>query len=193
MKLYLLFIFIVGVTVSCAPMQVAPTLSLEKKLFQSKNWTVAVLDLDYEFEEEGTISISKYKSAGKDGGRVVAGILAAELGQLENMSIIERQRIAKVIEEQALHQTGLIDSQSAMEIGKLVGADGVVMGELTDYVAWENVGGYGSTISFSMRMTDVQTGKVIINAAISRVHVGVEPFSAVQLTTKELIENIKSR
>jgi len=123
MKLYLLLLLIFGVFISCAPLQVAPTISIEKNLFQSKTWNVAVLDLDYEFEEEGTISISKYKSAGKDGGRVVAGILAAELASLNNIKTIERQRVAKIIDEQALQQSGLVNSESAVEIGKLVGAD----------------------------------------------------------------------
>jgi len=192
MKLYLLLLLIFGVFISCAPLQVAPTISIEKNLFQSKTWNVAVLDLDYEFEEEGTISISKYKSAGKDGGRVVAGILAAELASLNNIKTIERQRVAKIIDEQALQQSGLVNSESAVEIGKLVGADAVIIGELTDYVAWENIGAYGSTISFSMRMIETKSSNVILNTAISRVHTGVEPFSAVQLTTRELVKKIKN-
>jgi len=193
MRLYLLLTLIVGFVIACAPVQVAPTISIEKKLFQSKTWNIAVLDLEYVFEEEGTITISKYKSAGRDGGRVVAGILAAELANLDNINIIERQRVTKIMDEQSLQQSGMVNSESAIEIGELVGADAVIIGELTDYVAWENIGAYGSTISFSMRMIETKSSNVILNTAISRVHTGAEPFSAVQLTTRELVNNIKSQ
>ena len=72
----------------------------------------------------------------------------------------------------------------------MLGADAVVIGELTDYVYWENISGYGSTVSFSIRMVDLQSSKVIINSSISRIRSDTEPFVNVQLTTKELIENI---
>ena len=72
----------------------------------------------------------------------------------------------------------------------MLGADAVVIGELTDYVYWENISGYGSTVSFSIRMVDLQSSKVIINSSISSVRPDTEPFVNVQLITKELIENI---
>ena len=75
----------------------------------------------------------------------------------------------------------------------MVGADAVVIGELTDYVYWENVAGYGSTVSFSIRMVDVQTNKVILNSSISRVRHNTEPFANVQLTTEELVNTIKNK
>lgn len=193
MKLFFTAAILLTALISCVPVQVAPTITVEKKLFKSKTWNVAVFDLDYEFEEEGTISISKYKSAGKDGGRVVAGILAAELGKLDNVNIIERQRITQLLDEQAVQQSGVVDFETAVKVGKLVGADAIVLGDLTDYVSWENIGAYGSTISFSMRMVDIQSSRVLLNASISRVHTGVEPFSAVQLTAKELVQNIISQ
>lgn len=193
MKLFFTAAILLTALISCVPVQVAPTITVEKKLFKSKTWNVAVFDLDYEFEEEGTISISKYKSAGKDGGRVVAGILAAELGKLDNVNIIERQRITQLLDEQAVQQSGVVDFETAVKVGKLVGADAIVLGDLTDYVSWENIGAYGSTISFSIRMVDIQSSRVLLNASISRVHTGVEPFSAVQLTAKELVQNIISQ
>ena len=72
----------------------------------------------------------------------------------------------------------------------MLGADAVVTGELTDYVYWENISGYGSTVSFSIRIVDLQSSKVIINSSISCIRSDTEPFVNVQLTTKELIENI---
>jgi curli biogenesis system outer membrane secretion channel CsgG len=175
---------------SCVPVQVAPTITMEKDLFFGREWNVAVLDLNYEFEETGTISMTNYKSAGKDGGRVVANLLASELSNIKNIKIIERSEIAKLLDEQALQQSGIIDPEQARKIGKMAGADAVIMGELTDYIIWENLSGAGSTISFSIRMIDLQSSRVIMNAAISRARAYVDSFANTQLTTKEIVEGI---
>ena len=50
---------------SCIPAQVAPTVSVERDALYSKNWHVAVLDLNYEYEGEGDLNGSHYVSAGK--------------------------------------------------------------------------------------------------------------------------------
>jgi len=191
MKVVLLCSTMSFLAISCVPLQVAPTITLDKEILFAKEWNVAVLDLNYVFEEEGQASLTNYKSAGKDGGRVVANLLAAELATIENLKLIERGQIAKLLDEQALQQSGLIDSESAVKIGKMTGADAVIIGELTDYIIWDNVSGYGSTISFSIRMIELQSSRVILNAAISRARSFVDSFANTQLTSKELIESIQ--
>jgi curli biogenesis system outer membrane secretion channel CsgG len=186
------FLLILIFTMSCVPVQVAPTVSMEKKMFLSKVWNVAVFNLNYEYEEEGTISGVRYFSAGKDGGSVIAGLLAADLAGLDNIRIIERDRIAQVLNEQAIQQSGVTDSETAVKLGQLAGADAVIVGELTDYVHWESLTGPGSTISFSIRMIDTESGRIILNSAISRVRGYVEPFANAQLTSKELVEAIQT-
>jgi len=73
----------------------------------------------------------------------------------------------------------------------MTGADAVIIGELTDYIIWDNVSGYGSTISFSIRMIELQSSRVILSAAISRARSFVDSFANTQLTSKELIESIQ--
>ena len=176
---------------SCIPAQVAPTLSVEHDVLFSKNWRVAVLNLNYEYEGEGDLNGGHYVSAGKDGGDVIAGLLASNLANMDNITIIEREKIAGLLEEQSLQQSGLISAESAIKVGKMAGAQAVIVGTLTDYVYWQNTGVSGSTISFSMRMIDVETGKVIINGSISRARSFVDVFPNAQMTTKELIDTIQ--
>jgi curli biogenesis system outer membrane secretion channel CsgG len=193
MKFFLFSVLTLLAIVSCVPVQVAPTVTMEKDLLFSRNWQVAVLDLNYEFEEDGTINMTNYKSAGKDGGRVVANLLASELSTLDNFKMIERSEIAKLLDEQALQQSGIIDPDEAKKIGKMAGADAIILGDLTDYIIWENISGGGSTISFSIRMIDLQSGQVIMNAAISRARPYVDSFANVQLTAKEIVEAIQDK
>jgi curli biogenesis system outer membrane secretion channel CsgG len=175
---------------SCAPVQVPPTISSEEEILSAKNWTVAVLDLNYVLEESGSVSVTNYKTAGPDGGKVVAGLLAASLAEIPQITIVERAAIAKVFDELSLQQSGMIDSGTAKEIGRLTGADAVVVGDLTDYLIWDALGSFGSTISFSVRMIDVSDGRVLFNASISRARPLVDSFANVQLTTREIVDTI---
>lgn len=71
--------------------------------------------------------------------------------------VIERQQLAKVLAEQKLQISGLIDNSSAVEIGKLLGADGIMVGGITEY---------GRTIypkarlTVNVRVIEVKTGLV---------------------------------
>jgi len=178
---------------ACVPVQVPPTIALEKDALSAQHWNVAVLDLNYEFEEPGTMGITKYQSAGRKGGQLIARILSADLAELPNFTIVDREDTDKVLAELALQQTGVVDVDSARKIGELTGADAVITGELSDYVIWDTVGSTGSTVSFSIRMIDTKSGRVLLNASISRARPLVDSFANVQLTCKELVDGIKNR
>ncbi len=193
MKFGYYFSFLLAFLFACTSVQVAPTVSVEKEILKNKNWSIAVFDLQYELEKEGTISGVRYFSAGEDGGKVVANIIAADMAKMENIRVIDRNQITKVLEEQALQQSGIIDSETAVQVGKLVGANAVVVGELTDYVHWESLTGPGSTVSFSIRMIDSESSRVVINSTISRARAYVEPIPNAQLTIKELVESIQKQ
>ena len=172
---------------SCASLYVAPGVSVNRDAFSTRSWTVAVLDLDYEYEDEGTIGATDYKSAGENGGSVIAGVLATELPGLGNVRIIERGSLSEILDEQTLQLSGMVDANSAVEVGRLTGADAVVVGELTDFVYWENTGVTGTTVSFSMKMISVETGDVLLSGSISRVRSLTDIFLNAQLTTRELV------
>jgi len=192
MKKIIYLLVVLGCLAGCASMQPPPTLTMEKTTLEARRWNVAVLDLNYEFEEPHVIGDTRYQSAGKDGGKVVAGGLAANLAKLPKVTVIDRENLDKVLAGAALPQTGAIDAASALEIGKLAGADAVVFGDLTDYVIWDAPGGSGSTVSFNVRMIDTGNGKVLVNASISRPRPQVDAFANVQLTCKDLYNAIIS-
>lgn len=176
---------------SCASYYVSPGVSADNDIFFSRSWRVAVLDLNYEFEDEGRIGGTNYISAGENGGSVVSGLLSLELSNIENIEIIEREDISAVLEEQSLQLSGITDPNSAVDVGRLTGADAVVVGDLTDYVYWDNTGVTGTTVSLSMRMIDVETGKVFLSGSISRVRSFMDIFPNAQLTINELVNEMK--
>ncbi len=71
--------------------------------------------------------------------------------------VIERQQLEKILAEQKLQMSGMIDNNSAVEIGKMLGADGIMVGSITEY---------GRTIypkarlTVNVRVIEVKTGLV---------------------------------
>jgi curli biogenesis system outer membrane secretion channel CsgG len=174
------------------PVQLPVTFALEKNVFFSKNWNVVVMKLDYDYGKEGQVGETHWSSNGQNGGQVVAGLLASELGKLNNIHVVERATLDKVIAEQVLQQSGAVSDETIIKFGQIVGAEAVITGELTDYVFWDNKAGYGSTIAFSIRMIDVQSGRIIFSSAISRSRMFVDVMANCQLAIKEVIANIQN-
>ena len=82
-----------------------------------------------------TIAVAGFSySDGRDSrdGGVVAERITTELVKLKKFKVIERKEIEKVFEELKLQRSGAIDSDSAKDIGKMLGADWVVVGTLTE-------------------------------------------------------------
>lgn len=65
--------------------------------------------------------------------------------------IIERSKLDKILEEQKLQSSGIIDETTAKQIGKLAGVDYIVYGNVTDV---EN------NYYVKVRVTQVQTGEL---------------------------------
>ena len=62
--------------------------------------------------------------------RDISDELTTTLFKSGYFEVLDRQHLAKVLEEQGLAQTGLIDENSAVEIGKLIGAGVFVFGRI---------------------------------------------------------------
>src|SRR5438034_6861492 len=61
-------------------------------------------------------------------GRDLAGMLTNELASTEKFRIVERDKLGPVLEEQDLAAAGRVNKSTAAKIGKLTGAQYLVMG-----------------------------------------------------------------
>ena len=188
---YLILLLSIFSLTGCLPEPLKPTVSVDKEMLLARDWNLAVLDLNYT-AIEGKLSsgLTTSISAGPDAGQVIASLIASELSSLSNIKVVERGRIDHLIDEQQLQMTGIIDSESAVEIGKMLGADAVLVGNVTDYLSWSSLGLTGSTVSFSMRMIDIKSGQVVTSGSISRVENFTVAFQNAQKLAKRLITEI---
>jgi hypothetical protein len=78
------------------------------------------------------------------------------LYETKKFKVIERQLLNKVISEQKLSLTGMIDQTSAQKLGKLLGVDAIASGTITDL---------GESLRVNARLIDTSTGEIFAVAA----------------------------
>ena len=92
-------------------------------------------------------------------GSRVAGIVTTLLLDLD-MKMVERAELDEVLKEQVLQLTHADDAE-VLKVGKLVGAQAIVVGEVHQ---WERTEGeQASRVSLALRMIDVESGLVLFH------------------------------
>lgn len=137
---------------------------------------------DYDFSKIKRIAIADFidnlsylYQAEAVAGNAVADEFVLQL-MMMNFDVVERFRLQSVMKEQDLGASGRIDPATAKKIGKLVGADVILTGTVTQYTPHRRDimyvdDGYGgkrqemylvdAEIGLSVRMFDVETGVII--------------------------------
>lgn len=89
------------------------------------------------------------------------------LVQNKNYSVVERSQLDRIFQELGLQNSGVVDSSSAIEIGKLSGADYTLIGSVVsaDIIPFNNIlySGYKAKVKFSVRIVDNKTGVILVS------------------------------
>ena len=105
----------------------------------SSQITIAILD----FEGKG---ISETEAS------ALTDRFRAELFNLGRFRLIEREQMNEILREQGFQQTGCVTTECAVEVGKLIGSEQIVVGSISKV---------GKVFSVSGRVVDVETGEVL--------------------------------
>lgn len=89
-------------------------------------------------------------------GSAVAELLTQRLVSANVFRVVERDQLRKVLEEQSLGMTGVIETSSATSVGRLVGAAYLVVG---------SVDRLGSHYELNARLLDATTADVVASAS----------------------------
>jgi TolB-like protein len=90
-------------------------------------------------------------------GRFVAEELITRLHQTKKFTVIERQLLNKVVAEQKLSLSGMIDLASAQKLGRLLGVEAIASGTVTDL---------GKSLKVNARLISAGTGEIFATAAV---------------------------
>ena len=126
---FLLVIFCLGLPLSINPQQ-------------AKKITLAVLY----FDNNSIADKEKMEPLGKG----MASMLITELTKVKAFRVVERERLNDVLAELKLSQTGVIEQSTAQKIGKLLGAQTLLLGSFMN--------SFGSKIRVDLRIVETETG-----------------------------------
>ena len=98
-----------------------------------------------------SIAVADFSGADKELGRFLADTLLTDLTQSERLHMVERAEIGKALTELKLQSTGLAEPQDVKKVGRLLGADRLIVGS---YLVREG------QLLINARLLDVRTGRV---------------------------------
>jgi TolB-like protein len=79
--------------------------------------------------------------------------MVAQLVELRRFRVIERTKLDEVLKEQRLQVSGVVDEQAAVDVGRVAGADAIILGSVSII---------GSTTTVNTRVIDTQSSEVMV-------------------------------
>ena len=129
--------------------------------------------------------------------------LTSALYQSGRYTVIERNQMATVLKEVGFQMTGAVDPNKAVEAGKLLGAQYVVIGKVTmagvdintpviinDFIPVKVVGKLKGKIGVNYRFIDVQTGEIKYMGDAEGSEPGNTKENAIYKACKEAAKNV---
>jgi TolB-like protein len=136
-----------GLLLSCLYLPPEARVSGSKRARESKIKTAVV-----EFTEHGDVGI-------KDMGIIVTEMMTASLNRTKAFIVYERISLNKIIEEQKLEMSGIIDDKTIAAVGKMHGVEAIVTGSVIKIGIWYTI---------TAKIIDTETA-VIIDTAQRRI------------------------
>ena len=100
-------------------------------------------------------------------GSSVADIVVTEMMRAGRYTLVERGQMSQVLGEAELALAGLSES-AAVEVGKMMGADGVVIGTVDEYGMVAHRGRSYPVVGVSLRLIDCDSGRVMWSVGHAR-------------------------
>jgi len=133
-----------------------------------------IYDLAFSFalqEDKIVIAIVDFRNTGQDDEldyleNTIPEAIITRMAKTGRMEIVERSRLQEALKEMELGMTGIVDEQTAVELGRAVGANAILLGSFVSI---------GELIRINARLIDVKTSR-IIKAESVQGRVGEEIF-----------------
>ena len=117
---------------------------IAKEMTEYNKTTIAVIEFS---DLQGNVT---------DFGRFIAEELITRLYQTKKFKVIERHLLNKIIAEQKLSLTGIVDPASAKQLGKILSVDAIVSGSITDLA---------QSLRINARLISTETGEIFAVAS----------------------------
>ena len=68
-----------------------------------------------------------------EAGRELSGVLTSKLVETGYFKVLERKKLENLMNEHKLSMLGVVDESTASNVGKMLGVDGLILGEVTSF------------------------------------------------------------
>ena len=106
------------------------------------------------------VAVMPFRAPVELAGASMSDLFATDLLYTHKYELVERSQMAQVLNESELSLAGL-STAKAMEVGNMLGADGVVIGTVDEYGTVAQRGRSYPVVGMSARLIDCATGKVV--------------------------------
>ncbi len=113
------------------------------------------------------IAIMPFKAPNELLGGSVSDIFVTELLRTHKYTVLERSRMAQVLNESELALAG-ISASKATEVGAMMGADAVVLGTVDEYAKVKHGWHEDAFVGMSARLIDCKSGQVVWSVDLAK-------------------------
>jgi curli biogenesis system outer membrane secretion channel CsgG len=106
------------------------------------------------------VAILPFKAATTLIGSSVSDMVVTEVLKMNRYDLVERSQMSGVLGETEVGLSGLTSGQAA-RIGQMVGANGVIIGTVSEYEKVAMRGRTTPVVGISIRMIDSRTGRIV--------------------------------
>lgn len=118
------------------------------------------------------VAVVDFKNKTKYGERLgtsASDVLTTELVKSEKFIVVERTKMDKILQEQALQKEATIDQNTAVQVGKILGLNAIITGCVSQFGVKEEGADYLVTqhkrqkaeATVDIRVIDVETGQIL--------------------------------
>ena len=126
-----------------------------------------------------TVAVFDFGARGynRDLGPGMSEMLVNALLDTGGVTVVERNQMNQVLQEQDIVLRGDVDSETGARVGEMVGAQYLIMGAVTRFKEKESGGFLGGSlkaglvtaeVGFTLRIVDATTGVVVVSKSISK-------------------------
>jgi len=109
-------------------------------------------------EYRNSLAVATFDDAtGKDIGFGASELITTDLINSGKFVVVERKQLEKILREQRLSLSGLIDPESTIKIGKLLGADMLLVGSVAQLGDYYNI---------FVRLLETETGQCLLSEKV---------------------------
>ena len=136
------------------------------KYFKSTDSRANVYVAPYRQTDIDKVAILPFKAPTELIGSSVSDLFVTEILRSGKYTLVERGQMSKVLSESELALAGL-SAAKAVEVGAMMGADGVIIGTVPEYGTLAHRGRPYPVVGITARLIDTKNGKVVWSADLA--------------------------